>query len=154
MTKSKRLKPLAKLAKNGEDTAARALGECQQRFNEQQSRLDDLKSYRHDYVMQLKNASRSGLESGAMQRYQQFLAKIDEAIALQGQLVERTRQEYEEKNKQWSAARTKHKALDKAVTRHRTSELRQRERREQRQNDERRHQQGDRGDLDPGGDEG
>ena len=137
MTKSRRLKPLAKLAKNDEYAAARVMNECQRRLDQQVARLDDLKTYRREYDNKLYTSSHSGMEAGALQRYKNFLAKLDEAINLQSQVVDRIRKEYEQKSVTWYGARVRHKSLDKAVERHRGREAARRERREQQQNDER-----------------
>ncbi len=137
MTKSQRLRPLAKLAKDDEHSAARLMSECQRRLDLQRARLDDLRAYRQDYDNKLYTTGRSGMEAGALQRYKSFLAKLDEAIALQVQVVERIQEEYEQKSSAWSDARARHKSLDKAVAHHRSQEVARQERREQQQNDER-----------------
>lgn len=137
MTKSQRLEPLAKLAKDDEHGAARVMSECLQRLDVQRARLDDLRSYRQDYDNKLHATGRTGMEAGALQRYRAFLAKLDEVIALQEQVVARLQEEYDQKSSLWSNARARHKSLDKAVAHHRSQEAARHERREQQQNDER-----------------
>ncbi len=137
MTKSQRLKPLAKLAKDDEYSAARLMSECQRRLDEQRARLDDLMAYRQDYDNKLYTSGRSGMEAGALLRYRTFLARLDEVIAMQAGVVERIQAEYDQKSSAWSDARARHKSLDKAVAVHRSREAARLERREQQQNDER-----------------
>ena len=137
MTKSQRLKPLAKLAKDDEHSAARVMSECQRRLDAQRARLDDLMTYRQEYDNKLYTTGRSGMEVAALQRYRTFLARLDEVIAMQAEVVERVQEEYDQKNSVWSDARARHKSLDKAVAHHRSREAARHERREQQQNDER-----------------
>lgn len=137
MSKSQRLMPLAKLAKDEEHSAARVMSECRQRLDAQRARLDDLRAYRRDYDNKLQATGRTGMEAGALQRYRAFLAKLDEVIALQEQVVERVQEEHDQKWGAWSQARARHKSLEKAVAHHRSLEAARQERREQQQNDER-----------------
>jgi len=136
MNKAKRLQSLVHLAKNDENHAARALGECQRLLSEQTARLEELKSYRYEYINQIQQMAGTGLGIETVQRYHQFVKRLDETIGMQGSVVERIRDEYEEKRRAWSAARVKHKSLDRAVTRHRAEESRRRERREQDRSDD------------------
>lgn len=136
MTKSKRLQSLVNLARNDENHAARALGECQKMLDEQAARLDELKSYRREYIGQIQRLSGMGLGIETVLRYRRFVERLDQTIAMQAGMVERIQGECEEKRRAWSAARVKHKSLDKAVARYRAAETRRRDRREQQLSDE------------------
>ncbi|HKJ21858.1 MAG TPA: flagellar export protein FliJ [Gammaproteobacteria bacterium] len=136
MTKAKRLQSLVNLARNDEHHAARALGECQKLLTEQSGRLEELRSYRHEYISRIQQLAKAGMGIETVQRYQQFVQRLDETIGMQATLVERMREECEEKRHTWSTARIKHKSLDKAVTRHCAVETRRRDRREQQRSDE------------------
>lgn len=136
MSKSKRLLSLANLAEHEEHRAARALGECHKLLSEQNTRLEELKAYRHEYLSQIQHLARTGLDIETVHRYQLFVRRLDETIGMQAVLVERIQDECREKRQAWSSARVKHKALDKAVARHRAGEMRRRDRREQQHGDE------------------
>lgn len=136
MTKSHRLRPLMKLAKNNEQQAARVLSECRHRLQEQESRLEDLRGYRREYAARLSAVGAAGADAATLQRFKAFLVKLDEAIVLQGKQTERVSRECEEMSRLWSHARVRHKSLNKAVDHYRLAELRRRERHEQQVTDE------------------
>lgn len=137
MTRSQRLLPLIRLAKDGEHQAARGMADARRYLDEQTRRLADLKTYRRDYAARLTDAGRSGVRAGDLHRYMSFLGRLDEVIELQARQVHRATRDYEDKRDLWSAARSRHQSLDKAADHYRQAEDRAEERREQQQNEDR-----------------
>ena len=137
MTRSKRMKPVVKVAGERERNAARVLGECRRRLAEQEEKLRQLQVYREDYARQFQDAAGQGLGAARLQDYRSFLARLNEAIRQQQQVVEQQRAECARQQDRWRDTRTHAKALDKVVERYRSEEHRMASRREQHDSDER-----------------
>lgn len=134
--KSKRLKPVVRIAETREEKAALAMGESQQALQQQQSRLEELKRYRQEYIANFHADGRAGISAQRMLQLQSFLERLNRAIDEQQHWVEVACQHLEKKTHAWQAARSHAKALDKVVDRHQRSEQRQQSRREQKETDE------------------
>jgi flagellar FliJ protein len=137
MTKSERLKPLVKVAESKEKNAAKELGECVRIVQERQQRLDQLKQYRQEYAVRFQQEGASGISAQKMNDYRAFIVRLDAGIKEQERLVIEAQRLLEDKKSFWHSKRSRTKALDNAVSRYRTDELRAVERREQRESDER-----------------
>ena len=85
MKSSRRLGPIAKLAKQRERTAASHLGDSLRQADLQQKQLDDLIHYRDEYVAGFKAAGKAGLSSVQLRDYQLFLSRLESAIQQQQQ---------------------------------------------------------------------
>ncbi len=137
MTKSKRMKPLAKVVESRERTAARVLGEQRRLLNEAEAKLAELLGYRDEYANKLEFSGKSTIDARQMYDFRVFLSRLNEAIIHQQHRVDHSRREYEAKRHQWYATRTKVRAVDKIITRYLGDESRASERREQVESDER-----------------
>ena len=90
MKSSRRLGPIAKLAKQRERTAASHLGDSLRQADLQQKQLDDLIHYRDEYVAGFKAAGKAGLSSVQLRDYQLFLSRLESAIQQQQQPAPRS----------------------------------------------------------------
>ncbi len=137
MKKSRRLKPVVRVAEGREQQAARALGVARARLGQVQQQLEELRRYRDDYRQRFQQAGAAGMGAVQLVDYQQFLHKLGQAIEQQGQQVVQVTQEAEAKRALWFASRGKVRMLDTLVARYQAIEEQQASRREQREQDER-----------------
>ena len=133
--RSQRLKPLQKLAGHGESSAARALGESQHALAEQETRLEQLRSYRSEYREMLEARDRS-VDPRTLRDVRAFLERLDEVIRQQEQVVEQKTQNYDNKRAVWVQAHSRTSALERAGDRSRAAEEREHERGEQHEQDD------------------
>ncbi len=137
MKKSRRLKPVVRVAEGREQQAARALGVAQTRLRQVQQQQEELQRYRDDYRQRFQQVGAMGMGAVQLGDYQQFLHKLEQAIEQQGQQVAQATQEVEAKRVLWFASRGKVRMLDTVVARYQAIEEQQVARREQREQDER-----------------
>ncbi|MBL8577285.1 MAG: flagellar export protein FliJ [Mesorhizobium sp.] len=77
------LQPLLDLMQTRTDEATRTLGRLIAAEQSQRSRLQMLEQYREEYAQRLREAVAQGITRLVMLNYQDFLARIDEAIEQQ-----------------------------------------------------------------------
>lgn len=130
------LQTLLDLSHSRLDDAARTLGRLVASEQEVAKKLAMLNEYRDDYHARFLEAARNGLTPEQWQNFRGFLDKLDQAIAQQTRVVERSRERTADGQKQWLAQRTKAKAFDTLSDRHRQAEVRREGRREQHVTDE------------------
>ena len=85
MRRSKKLQPVANLAKLNERSAAKLHGSVLRELQKQETQLDELINYRNQYLNAFKTASESGLSAIQMQDYRIFLQRLEDAIQQQQQ---------------------------------------------------------------------
>lgn len=137
MKRSERLKPVVRFAGHKEDEAARRLGAAREQLLLQEGRLQDLEGYRAEYGQRFNAAAQGGMSAIQLRSFQAFMDKLDQAIRQQAAVIDRVRQDYEAKKRQWLAARNKTKAMETVVDRHRSTEQYAEDRRIQREQDDR-----------------
>ena len=137
MKSSRRLGPVARLARQRERNAARHLGDTIRQAEHQQKQLDDMINYRDEYVAGFKQAGEAGLSSVQLRDYQLFLDRLDSAILqLQQQLVS-SRQNCEQSQLEWQDKHGRSKMIDKVVENRRQAEKHRQDELEQREQDDR-----------------
>ena len=137
MKSSRRLGPVAKLAKQRERNAASHLGDSLRQADLQQKQLDDLINYRDEYVAGFKAAGKAGLSSVQLRDYQVFLSRLDSAILQQQQKLVASRQNCQQSQAQWQDEHGHSKMIDKVVENRRQAENRRQDELEQREQDDR-----------------
>ena len=137
MNRSTRLEPIARLADQRQEGAARSLREVQAELTRYGERLQDLQSYRADYVARLQTAGKTGISADYIKRFLGFLAQIDEGIRQLESLIALSRGRCDQRREEWLSARARFRALDEVITRCRSDEAQERLQREQRESDER-----------------
>lgn len=132
-SRADRLQPAVDLAHDRRDEAMQRLAEQQQKLARAEHQLEELKRYRHDYA----SAQASGTSVQALLNLQQFIDRIDQAIAQQVAEVQRQQRHLEHARGHWREAHAREKALDSVVSRYREAERKAEDRREQSDVDER-----------------
>ena len=135
--RSRRFKPIHKLASHKERQAAAALGESLKQREAAQQRLDELREYHGEYLERYASATRAGVSSRQILEYQVFINKLETAIAQQEEIVSRSQQDCDSSKAQWRGRYSKSKAMEHVVERLQQAERRDQERKEQSESDER-----------------
>ena len=135
MKRSKRFEPIRDIASTSATDLSRAMGEAGRRVADLERQLEQLKTYRDEYV---KNSIQDDgtMDAVKLQNYRSFLGRLGDAIRQQMTLLDHARAEFENRRLEWSAKRIKAESLGRAIDRFRSEELRDAERREQRDGDD------------------
>lgn len=137
MNRSKRMEPVARMADNRQQNAARQLGDWQKALEERQARLDELSSYRDEYAERFESHTAMPLTGVSVRDYRLFLSRLNEAIEQQMRLVAVARAELDRSRGQWVEARGRNQAINRLVERFEADERRDMDRREQAEQDDR-----------------
>jgi flagellar FliJ protein len=112
------LQPLLDLMQTRTDEATRQLGQLIAAEQSARSRLQMLEDYRTDYAVKLREACTQGLTPMALRNYQDFLARIDEAISQQALAVRHSEQNTASGQEHWKEQNKRLKAIDTLSLRH------------------------------------
>ena len=137
MRRSKKLQPVANLAKINERSAAKLHGSVLRELQKQETQLDELINYRDQYLNAFKTASEAGLSAIQMQDYRIFLQRLDDAIQQQQQNVINGRQNTQSSQEKWTDTRNRSDMINKVVENRQQLENQQVEKREQRELEDR-----------------
>lgn len=136
MTRSRRIKPVHRVAENREKDAVRRMGESQQQLAAQQARLEELRAYRDQYARRFTERGGHGLDAMQLQDYRVFLGRLNDAIQHQERVIEQCRSHHDKNQAQWIDTHSHAQAIDKLIQRFRRDEQRIERQREQRALDE------------------
>lgn len=106
------LQPLLDVMQTRTDEATRRLGKLIAAEQSQRSRLEMLEQYRSEYAQRLREATKQGVTRLVLLNFQDFLARIDEAIAQQRIAVENSEQSTKAGKDHWQEQNKKLKAID------------------------------------------
>lgn len=137
MNSAKKLQPVARLTNLNERNAARAHGSILCELQKQEKQLNELISYREQYLNAFKSAGESGLSAVQMQDYRIFLQRLNDAILQQQQQIAKGKQDMQLSRQTWQEKRNKSKMINKVVEHRQQLENKQAEKREQRELDDR-----------------
>src|SRR5574343_445462 len=112
------LQPLLELMQTRTDEATRTLGQLIAAEQNARSRLGMLEQYRAEYAQKMQDAAASGITQLALRNYQDFLARIDEAIDQQRQAVKQSEHNTAAGQANWQAQNKRLKAIDTLYVRH------------------------------------
>ncbi len=129
--------PVQKVLDRKEKDRARELGEAQTRLSAAEVKLKDLEQYRQDYEQAFQQRAMAGQPVRALRDFQVFLARLDQAIQQQRQVVAATRNDVSGHSTRWQSAARQVKAVDSVVDRWQGEERVAQDRREQKETDER-----------------
>lgn len=137
MKRTQRLQMVRRVVDDLERRKAEALaaGEC--RVRESEAKLDELEAYRSGYVRDFAQRAGSGINGASARDYQAFLARLDEALRQQSQLVTRARTQRDSELLNWQGAAQRAQAVGHVVKRWQAEEQRALDKREQLESDER-----------------
>lgn len=112
------LQPLLELMQTRTDEATRKLGQLIAAEQNAKSRLQMLEQYREEYAQRLREATAQGITQQTLRNYQDFLARIDEAIAQQRAAVQASERSTAAGQEYWKAQNKRLKAIDTLSVRH------------------------------------
>lgn len=135
MMKSKRFEPIQEIASMSAKDLSRAMGEAGRKVAELERQLEQLQSYRDEYV---RNSTQSAgaIDAVKLQNYRSFLERLGEALRQHLIKLTNARAEYEKRRALWSEKRIEAETLGRVVDRFRKEEQHAADRREQREGDD------------------
>jgi len=137
MRQSKRLQPICDFKQRQEDEAAKHLAKAANEVSQQKQRLSDLESYRGEYDQRFLETSSTGVSAKRMKDYQSFMQNLAQVLDQQKAAIAVLEKDYEEKKRQWLAARNRTKALNKVQTKYQKQEDYKEEKSQQKEQDDR-----------------
>lgn len=137
MSPSKRLKPVQQVAANRERNAARSMGQARVHLAREEAKLAQLKLYHQEYLERFQQVSSQGMSANQLQEFRAFLARLDEAIRQQQQVVAASIANHSTHKDNWKQKHTRTQALGKVVERYHQEERKAADRSEQKESDER-----------------
>ena len=136
MAKPFSLQTLLDLSQLRMDEAGRRLGELLASEQKDGQRVLVLQQYREEYRQRFVAAAKMGIGRDAMNNYQSFLFRLDEAIIQAQEMAAQAKQRTLAGQRAWMEQRGKLKAFDTLSLRHYSREQRIETRREQKAQDE------------------
>jgi flagellar export protein FliJ len=135
MMKSKRFEPIQQIASTSAMDLSRAMGEAGRKVADLERQLEQLQSYRDEYV---RNSTQPARATNAvqLQNYRSFLDRLGEALRQHLKNLDAARAEYEKRRVLWSEKRIEAESLGRVVDRFRKEERHDADRREQREGDD------------------
>ena len=130
------LQPLLELMQTRTDEATRSLGKLIAAEQSQRSRLQMLEQYREEYAQRLRESIALGITRLVMLNYQEFLARIDEAIEQQRIVVQNSELSTKAGQEHWKTQNRQLKAIDTLSQRHDARQRYRENRQEQKLQDE------------------
>jgi flagellar FliJ protein len=137
MSRADRMAPVQQVFGNAERDRARELGEAQRQLADAEARLVELRTYHGEYMGAFRKRCEDGTSIRALRDFQAFLARLDNAVRQQEQLVEQARQRVAGSRRDWQGAAQKVKAVGAVVERWQKNEALVLDRRDQKDSDER-----------------
>jgi flagellar FliJ protein len=135
MMRSKRFEPIQEIASTSATDLSRAMGEAGRRVAELERQLEQLKTYRDEYVRNSAQASGS-IDAVRLQNYRSFLDRLGEALRQHLTKLDVARADYEKRRVAWSEKRIEAESLGRVIERFRKEERQVAEQREQREGDD------------------
>ena len=135
MKRSKRFEPIRDIASTSATDLSRAMGEAGRRAADLEKQLEQLKTYRDEYVKNSIDDSGT-MDAVKLQNYRSFLGRLGDAIRQQLTLLDHARAEFENRRLEWSAKRIEAESLGRVIDRFRSEERRDADRSEQREGDD------------------
>lgn len=136
MAKPFSLQPLLELMQERSDDATRQLGKLIAAEQSARSRLQLLEQYRAEYAQKMRDAIAAGITQMMLRNYQDFLARIDEAVEQQTLAVRNSEQNTAAGQENWKHQNKRLKAIDTLAQRHDERERHQENKQEQKLLDE------------------
>jgi flagellar FliJ protein len=137
MKRAQRLEMVQNVVDDQERRRAEALAGSERRVSEGEAKLAELESYHDSYVRGFAARAEAGIDGVLARDYQAFLARLEEAMRQQRQIVIRARAQRDGEKQTWLGAAQRAAAVGHMVKRFQTEEVRALDRREQHESDER-----------------
>ena len=136
MTKPFSLQLLLELTQDKTEEATRKLGQLIAEETGTRERLKLLEGYRAEYLEKFREAQANGLTPQGWQNYVSFIARLDEAVAQQMQIVDTAAKKTAAGQQSWIDENRQMKALDTLAQRHQEKEMHKENKAEQKMLDE------------------
>lgn len=130
------LQPLLEVMQTRTDEATRKLGQLIAAEQNQRSRLQMLEDYRAEYAQRMSEATAQGVTRLVLHNYQDFLARIDQAIEQQRRTVMDSENSTKAGQEHWKNQNKQLKAIDTLSLRHDARERYKEGKQEQKLQDE------------------
>jgi flagellar FliJ protein len=125
-----------KVVDDQERRRAQALAASEQRVLESEAKLTELENYRAGYLRDFSSKAGSGMSAASARDYQVFLARLEEALKQQAQIVARAKAQRDTERRNWQGAAQRAGAVDHVVQAWNTADRKELERHEQQESDE------------------
>jgi flagellar FliJ protein len=135
--RARQLKTAKRVFDDDERRKSEALAHADRQLQDCEAKLAELQSYQADYLRDFNKRAGGGMTAASARDYQAFIARLDEALRQQLDIVAQARAQRAEQHGKWRGAAQRSMAVERAVDRHATEEQRALERHEQRDTDER-----------------
>jgi flagellar FliJ protein len=135
MTKSKRFEPIREIASSSADALRRAMADAARRVADLERQLEQLESYRSEYMQGSQSAGAS-MDAVKLQNYRSFLDRLGDARRQHQKNLDAARAEFEKRRALWSEKRVEAESLGRVVERFRNEERAAEDRNEQREGDD------------------
>lgn len=136
MTRSKQISQVQAAMESDRREVARRLSAKQQLLNTANTRLQELLTYREEYMRGYLGRVGAGIGASRMRDYQAFLARLDQAICQQQDILVQARAEMEFERDRVHAVSAQIAAVASVAQRWRSEDQRRVDRLEQKQQDE------------------
>ncbi|OGS81083.1 MAG: flagellar export protein FliJ [Gallionellales bacterium GWA2_59_43] len=136
MTKPFSLATLMNLVEHSNESATRKLGLLNQQQQSAQQKLDTLLEFRRDYQSQMQKGTQEGMSPIELRNFQQFIYKLDDAIAQQRKQLEKSQASTQLGRNEFDVTQRKLKSLDTLRQRHIETQRKIAEKAEQKAQDE------------------
>ncbi len=135
-SRSKRLQPVSRLAKDKEKKDSQSLAAARGELESQQKKLDELLSYKEEYLIDFNRRAQRGVNGAQISQYRQFIVRLDDAIDHQQKLVIQCKTKVQQSVQVWQESRGRAQALENVIDKAENEERKQQDKKEQRQADE------------------
>jgi flagellar FliJ protein len=132
--KSKRFEPIRDIVSASAKDLSCAMGEAGRKVAELEGKVEQLQSYRDDYVR--NSQSPATIDAVKLQNYRMFLDRLGDALRQQLESLSIARAEYDKRRALWSEKRIEAESLGRVVDRFRKEERHAADQREQREGDD------------------
>jgi len=105
MADIKQLTVVKNMAKTKEQAALRQFSSAQQQLSRMQQQLNSLNDYKKDYLIQMQPDQSSRVTAGKLILLQNFLAKIDQSITQQRDVIARASLAVDARRQEWLKAK-------------------------------------------------
>ena len=136
MAKPFSLQTVLELMQTRADEATQQLARLIANERDARNKLAMLQHYRDEYATRFRQAAQNGLSLREWHNYQEFLNRLDEAIAAQSQTVTQQARNTANGQVHWQQQRKKLKAFDTLSERHQARENAREQRQDQKVQDE------------------
>jgi flagellar FliJ protein len=136
MKRSQRMAVVQKVVDDQEQRRAKALAASEQLVLEGEAKLAELEAYRTNYLRDFSSRAGSGMNAASARDYQVFLARLDDALRQQMQVVASAKAQRDNERRNWQNAAQRADAVDHMMGVWTTAERQELERHEQKETDE------------------